>query len=117
MKDLQDYLDSLSNEQLMELALMMEKKNVTAETEYLLDVFDKVYRAEKGQDFKSAASNITEFIKLFMSLLQKFSLLVAIYVNIRNGHMIITSGRMMLTSENAKYTITEAGLKSVDKLI
>lgn len=113
MKDLQDLFESLETEEFDNLIELQDKKSLNpTSVKKIMNYISMVYCAEKGlQEAEVSQEEMKE-------LIDSFNISIALYANIKKGHMEITKGRMMLTDGNScSFSLTPEGIKHAESLI
>jgi len=113
MQDLQELFESLGTEEMDKLAELIDKKNVNPKNaQKILDHIAVVYCAEKG-------ISEAELTKEEMDeLVNSFTMNVALYKSILEGHMQIKAGRIRLTDgTSCTFSLTDEGIRHVENMI
>jgi|SRR6185369_12923966 len=113
MKDLQELFESMGTDEFQKLAVLIDKKNINPQNlKKIIDYIGKVYCAEKG--INNAEISHEEMVML----VESFTMSIALYQNILNGHVEIKSGRITLTDgSSCSFTLTREGIEHVEATI
>jgi hypothetical protein len=110
MKDLQDFCDSLNDQELLMLGFLTDKEELSNdEAERLVIAMRTIYEAEMDMQV-----HFTD--RLIADLYQHLKIGVAIAINVRKGHMKINSGRLSIKHNcSCQVALTDAGRIHVEQ--
>lgn len=113
MKDLQELFETMTVSEFTALSSMIDKKSLNNKSmKKILDYVAQAYCSEMG--VKEA--DVSE--KEMDDLIDAFTFSVALYANILNGGMQITSGRIKITDNSSCIMrLTDQGIRTAESLI
>lgn len=109
MKDLQDYLESISKEELDEKMKWFEDDATEEQCKKALYLIKEIIEIEIGQE----AEKFTR--EQLLDYYQSLKLNLSLYGNIQRGHIIIKSGRIKLfNGGDTRFSMTDIGREYVE---
>lgn len=108
--DFQSWADSLSLKDLQRWDDILSNKKE--------EVHEETIRTAIGLYLmESKVDKISLIEKEIADLYNKFKIMTSLMHNVRIGHMKITTGRLSFLNDTAKFSLTEAGIKGVERML